>query len=200
MNIFKKFFVPASPAKVEIENQTPNTVETMEASRPTIDQLLFTEDRHPTVLFPSGESKPVSVQSKKTILEDLRSKNYFAMGMRDGLEEHNFETMDQNVNLIACDFKEVYSQAIQEIDEQLLKIARVLDPKFEEQMPLEYREVLLQKETLEEQKRDLQQQFDLANLGEGYIEKSVQQYKAGFRKGFKQWTDANLMFKPFNTL
>lgn len=200
MNIFKKLFAPTSPAKVEIANQNPNTVETMEAPRPTIDQFLFTEDRHPSILFPSGEIKPAQPKSKKSILEHLKSKNYFVMGMRDGLDDHNFEIMDQNVNLIACDFKEVYAQAIQEIDEQLLKIERTLDPKFEEQMPLEYREVRLQKETLEEQKRDLQQQFDLANLGEGYIEKSVEQYKAGFRKGFKQWTDENLMFKPFNTL
>jgi hypothetical protein len=67
-------------------------------------------------------------------------------------------------------------------------------------MPYEYREVKLQKEMLEEQKRDLKQQFDLAALGEGYIEKSVEQYKAGFRKGLRQWTDEVVLFKPFNTL
>jgi hypothetical protein len=53
---------------------------------------------------------------------------------------------------------------------------------------------------LEELKRDLKQQFDLAILGEGYIEKTVEQYKAGFKKGFRQWTEENLMFKPFYTL
>jgi hypothetical protein len=75
-----------------------------------------------------------------------------------------------------------------------------LVPQFEEQMPYEYREVMLQKEQLEEQKRDLKQQFDLAILGEGYIEKTVEQYKAGFKKGFRQWTEENLMFQPFYTL
>jgi hypothetical protein len=122
------------------------------------------------------------------------------MGMRDGFEDPNFETMNQLVNLISCDFKEVYTLAIQEIDEQLFKINRTLMPQFEEEMPFEYREVQLQKEKLEEQKRDLKQQFDLAAIGEGYIEKSVEQYKAGFKKGFRQWTNENLLFQPFNSL
>ncbi|EMS33831.1 hypothetical protein C943_04150 [Mariniradius saccharolyticus AK6] len=121
------------------------------------------------------------------------------MGLRDGLEDHNFEVMDQNVNLIACDFKEVYAQAIQEIDEHLLKIEKVLNPMFQQQMPHEYREVKLQKEMLEEQKRDLKQQFDLAAVSEGYIEKSVEQYRAGFRKGFNLWINENLLFKPTKT-
>ena len=122
------------------------------------------------------------------------------MGMRDGYDDPNFDTMEQNLKLIGCDFKEVYSLAIQEIDEQLLKIERTLVPQFEEQMPFEYREVMLQKEMLEEQKRDLKQQYDLAALGEGYIEKSVEQYRAGFRKGLRQWTDEVVMFQPFKTL
>ncbi len=58
----------------------------------------------------------------------------------------------------------------------------------------------MQKEQLEKQKRDIMQQFDFAILSEGYIEKSVQQYKAGFRKGFSLWKDENLMFHPFKTL
>ena len=122
------------------------------------------------------------------------------MGLRDGYDDHNFEIMDQHVNLISCDFREVYSLAIQELDEQLLNIERTLVPQFEEQMPYEYREVKLQKEKLEEQKRDLKQQYDLATLGEGYIEKSVEQYKVGFRKGFNQWKEEKLMFQAFNTL
>lgn len=198
MNFFKKLFESTSPA--QIETTKSNTVETMETPRPTIDQFLFTEDRHPSTLFPSGESNPAQPKSKKSILEDLKSKNYFAMGMRDGLDDHNFETMDQNIQLIACEFKEEYAYAIQQIDGLLLKIEKALDPKFQQEMPLEFREVLLEKESLEEQKRNLKQQFDLANLGEGIVEKSVQQYKAGFRKGFKQWTTENLMFKPFNSI
>ena len=164
-----------------------------------IDKSLFTEDRHPNELFLDNESGSRK-KSRKSILEDLKSKDYYAMGMRDGFEDPNFETMNQLVNLISCDFKEVYTLAIQEIDEQLFKINRTLIPQFEEEMPFEYREVQLQKEKLEEQKRDLKQQFDLAALGEGYIEKSVEQYKAGFKKGFRQWTNENLLFQPFNSL
>lgn len=164
-----------------------------------IDKSLFTEDRHPNELFVSGEPGSRK-KSRKSILEDLKSKDYYAMGMRDGLEDPNFDTMNQLVNLISCDFKEVYTLAIQEIDEQLFRIDRTLIPQFEEEMPFEYREVKLQKEKLEEQKRDLKQQFDLAALGEGYIEKSVEQYKAGFRKGYRQWTNENLLFQPFNSL
>jgi hypothetical protein len=166
---------------------------------PVIEKSLFTEDRHPSELFPSSDAFGQK-KSRRSILEDIKSRNYYNMGMRDGFDDHNFETMDQNVNLIACDFKEVYAQAIQEIDDHLLKIERTLVPQFEVEMPYEYREVMLQKEKLEEQKRDLKQQFDLAAVGEGYIEKSVEQYKAGFKKGFRQWTNENLMFKPFNTL
>lgn len=164
-----------------------------------IDKSLFTEDRHPNELFVSGEPGSRK-KSRKSILEDLKSKDYYAMGMRDGFEDPNFDTMNQLVNLISCDFKEVYTLAIQEIDEQLFRIDRTLMPQFEEEMPFEYREVKLQKEKLEEQKRDLKQQFDLAALGEGYIEKSVEQYKAGFRKGYRQWTNENLLFQPFNSL
>lgn len=164
-----------------------------------IDKSLFTEDRHPNELFVSSESGSRK-KSRKSILEDLKSKDYYAMGMSDGLEDPNFDTMNQLVNLISCDFKEVYTLAIQEIDEQLFRIDRTLIPQFEEEMPFEYREVKLQKEKLEEQKRDLKQQFDLAALGEGYIEKSVEQYKAGFRKGYRQWTNENLLFQPFNSI
>ncbi len=200
MNIFKKLFAPASPAKVEIENQNPNTVETMEAPRPNIEQFLFTEDRHPSILFPSGESKAVQPKSRKSILEDLKSKDYFSMGKRDGLEDHCFETMERNVNLIACDFREAYAKAVQELDAKLLELKVNLDPKFEQEMPFEYREVLIQKEYLEEQKRDLMKQADLTAMGDGYSEKSIELYKAGFKKAYKLWSDENLMFNPFSTL
>ncbi len=199
MNFINKLFGKKAPISVEPQSQILTPSEPMATHIPQIDKSLFTEDRHPNELFASLDL-PGQKRSKKSILEDLKSQNYYTMGMRDGLEDHNFETMDQNVNLIACDFKEVYSQAIQEIDNHLLKIEKTLDPQFEQQMPHEYREVILQKEKLEEQKRDLKQQFDLAAVSEGYIEKSVEHYKAGFRKGFRQWKDENLMFQPFNTL
>lgn len=192
MNIFKLF---SKKAPVQVEQ---NTVDSMLSDVPQIDKSLFVEDRHPSEIFPETVENRNS--SNRSILEELKGKNYFAMGRRDGLEEHNFEIMDQNVNLIACDFKEVYAQAIQELDEHIFKINRTLDPIFEKEMPLEYREIMMQKDLLEEQKRDLKQQFDLAALGEGYVEKSVQQYKAGFRNGHRYWTEENLMFKPFNTL
>ncbi|WP_162342685.1 hypothetical protein [Cyclobacterium salsum] len=195
MSIFTKLFGKKAPVSVE---QPPVTSEPMVSQLPQIDKSLFTEERHPDELFSSND--PIKQKkSRKSILEDLKAQDYYTMGMSDGLEDHNFETMNQNVNLIACDFKEVYSLAIQEIDEHLFKIERTLDPKFEQEMPQEYREVLMQKEKLEEQKRDLKQQFDLAVMGEGYLEKSVERYKAGFRKGFKQWSEENLMFKSFIT-
>lgn len=200
MNIFKKLFAPASPAKVEIANQIPNTVETMEAPRPSIDQFLFTEDRHPDTLFPSGENKEVYSKNKKSILEDLKNRDYFSMGKKDGFEDHCFETMYRNTNLIACDFREAYAKAIQELDAKLLELSINLDLRFEEEMPFEYREVQMQKEYLEEQKRDLMKQVDLTILGDGYIEKSIELYKAGFKKGFKLWSDENLMFQPLKTL
>lgn len=199
MSIFTKLFGKKAPVLVEPQSQVLTPSESMATSVPMIHKSIFTEDRHPSELF-SIEDSLTKQKSKKSLLEDLKSKNYYAMGMRDGYDDPNFESMHQNVNLIACDYKEVYSLAIQEIDEQLLKIECTLVPQFEEQMPYEYREVKLQKEMLEEQKRDLKQQFDLAALGEGYIEKSVEQYKAGFRKGLRQWTDEVVLFKPFNTL
>lgn len=199
MSIFNKLFGKKAPVSVEQHSQVLTPTESMATTVPIIDKSLFTEDRHPSELFPVTDSITTK-KSKKSLLEDLKSKNYYAMGMRDGYDDPNFETMNQNINLIACDYKEVYAVAIQEIDEQLLKIERTLVPQFEEQMPFEYREVKLQKEMLEEQKRDLKQQFDLAALGEGYLEKSVQQYRAGFRKGLRQWTDEVVLFKPFSTL
>lgn len=199
MSIFTKLFGKKAPVLVEPQSQVLTPSESMATSVPMIHKSIFTEDRHPSELF-SIEDSLTKQKSKKSLLEDLKSKNYYAMGMRDGYDDPNFETMNQNVNLIACDYKEVYAVAIQEIDEQLLKIERTMVPQFEEQMPFEYREVKLQKEMLEEQKRDLKQQFDLATLGEGYIEKSVEQYRAGFRKGLRQWTDEVVLFKPFSTL
>lgn len=199
MNLFSKLFGTKAPAQVEPQSQLLNPSEPMATQIPQIDKSLFTEDRHPNELFPNLDAVRPK-KSKKSILEDLKSQNYYNMGMRDGYDDHNFETMVEKVNLIACDFKEVYAQAIQEVDQQLLEIEKTLVPHFEEEMPYEYREVMLQKEHLEEQKRDLKQQFDLAAMGEGYIEKSVEQFKAGFRKGFRQWKEENLMFQPFNTL
>ena len=199
MSILTKLFGKKAPASVEQQSQVLTPIESMATTVPMIDKSLFTEDRHPSELFPVTDSITTK-KSKKSLLEDLKSKNYYAMGKRDGYDDPNFETMNQNITLIACDYKEVYAVAIQEIDEQLLKIERTLVPQFEEQMPFEYREVKLQKEMLEEQKRDLKQQFDLATLGEGYIEKSVEQYRAGFRKGLRQWTDEVVLFKPFSTL
>jgi hypothetical protein len=198
MNIFSKLFGKKAPATVEPQDQNQND-EPMIAQDNLIDKSLFTEERHPNEFF-MGSEPSIQKRSRKSLLEDLKARDYFRMGMRDGYEEPNFETMDQHVNLIACDFKEVYSLAIQEIDEQLFMIDRTMVPQFEEQMPYEYREVMLQKEKLEEQKRDLKQQFDLAAVGEGYIEKSVEQYKAGFKKGFRQWSNEKLMFQPFNTI
>lgn len=199
MSIFSKLFGKKAPASVEPQSQLLTPSEPMATQVPQINKSLFTEDRHPSELFPIQDSMDQK-RSKKSLLEDLKSKDYYGMGMRDGLDDPNFETMDENVNLIACNFKEVYSKAIQEIDDHLLKIERTLVPQFEELMPYEYRELMLQKEKLEGQKRDLKQQFDLAAVGEGYIEKSVELYKAGFKKGFRQWSNENLMFKPFNTL
>ena len=197
MNILSKLF--GKKAQTIEASPTLEQIDPFQILDNQIDKSLFTEDRHPNELFLDSESGPRK-KTRKSILEDLKSKDYYAMGMRDGFEDPNFETMNQLVNLITCDFKEVYTLAIQEIDEQLFKINRTLIPQFEEEMPYEYREVQLQKEKLEEQKRDLKQQFDLAALGEGYIEKSVEQYKAGFKKGFRQWTNENLLFQPFNSL
>ena len=196
MNIFSKLFGKKAPAVVEPQVQN---LEPIEAQDRQIDQALFTEERHPNELF-LGSEYGFQKKSRKSLLEELKSKDYFGMGMRDGYEDPNFETMDQHVNLISCDFREVYALAIQEIDEQIFRIERAIVPQFEEQMPYEFREVKLQKEKLEEQKRDLKQQFDLAAVGEGYIEKSVEQYKAGFKKGFRQWSNEKLMFQPFNTI
>jgi hypothetical protein len=196
MNIFNKLFGKKAPAVVEPQVQN---LEPIEAQDRQIDKALFTEERHPNELF-IGSEYSFQKKSRKSLLEELKSKDYFGMGMRDGYEDPNFETMDQHVNLISCDFREVYALAIQEIDEQIFRIERAIVPQFEEQMPYEFREVKLQKEKLEEQKRDLKQQFDLAAVGEGYIEKSVEQYKAGFKKGFRQWSNEKLMFQPFNTI
>ena len=197
MNILSKLF--GKKAQTTEVSPTLEQFDPFNLQDNLIDKSLFTEDRHPNELFVSSEPGSRK-KSRKSILEDLKSKDYYAMGMRDGFEDPNFDTMNQLVNLISCDFKEVYTLAIQEIDEQLFRIDRTLIPQFEEEMPFEYREVKLQKEKLEEQKRDLKQQFDLAALGEGYIEKSVEQYKAGFKKGFRQWTNENLLFQPFNSL
>ena len=196
MNILSKLFGKKAPAVVEPQVQN---LEPIEAQDRQIDKALFTEERHPNELF-LGSEYGFQKKSRESLLEELKSKDYFGMGMRDGYEDPNFETMDQHVNLISCDFREVYALAIQEIDEQIFRIERAIVPQFEEQMPYEFREVKLQKEKLEEQKRDLRQQFDLAAVGEGYIEKSVEQYKAGFKKGFRQWSNEKLMFQPFNTI
>jgi hypothetical protein len=197
MNILSKLFGKKAQS-IEV-SPTLEQIDPFQIMDNQIDKSLFTEERHPNELFLDNEPGSRRI-TRRSILEDLKSKDYYAMGMRDGFEDPNFETMNQLVKLISCDFKDVYTLAIQEIDEQLFKIERTLIPQFEEEMPFEFREVKLQKEKLEEQKRDLKQQFDLAAVGEGYIEKSVEQYKAGFKKGFRQWTNENILFQPFNSL
>ena len=117
------------------------------------------------------------------------------MGRRSGLEDHHPEVMEEQLDLSAAAFREAYyrekAATLDRIDTYKLE----LSPKTKEVMPYQYARI--EKKVEQEQRRleDIQIQIDLAACGEGYIEQSVRQFKAGFRKGYTLWLDEEIVFK-----
>ena len=65
MSIFSKLFGKKAPASVEHQSQFLSPAESSAATAPLIDKSLFIEDRHPSELFPVGDSLSTKKFKKK---------------------------------------------------------------------------------------------------------------------------------------
>ncbi|WP_146260421.1 hypothetical protein [Algoriphagus chordae] len=174
--------------------QTTSTDQMM-ATVPQVDRSIFLEERDPSFLISSQET-PIK-KAPKGILEDLKSEDYYGMGKRDGYDDHELTLMEMHVDIIASRFKEVFHKALEDIEERIAMMGMYLTPEFEAAMPEQHELVHTKHDLLVKQRRELSLQLDLAVTGEGYIEKSVRYYKAGFRKGMALHLEEKVLFhKP----
>jgi hypothetical protein len=195
MTFFSKLFGKKAPTMVE---QDKVAMDPMMASIPQIDKSIFIEDRDPTVLFPVQES--IRPKPRKSILDDLKSEDYYGMGKRDGYEDHQLTLQDMQVDIIASRFKEEFHKALEDIEERISMMGMYLTPELQLAMPEQHELIHTKHDLLIKQKRTLMLQMDLAVTGEGYIEKSVRYYKAGFRKGMALYLEEKLLFDQSKSL
>lgn len=191
MTVFSRLFGKKEVAKAAPVQDIP--------SGPSIDKMTFIEDRHPSDIF---REAPIieQVVERKTILEDLLAKEYYSMGKRDGYEEHCLTLLEEHLDIIASDFREAYYKAIQDIDLVLSEMEVYLSETYKEKVPEIYGRIKTRYDQLKEQKKELLLQMDLGAVGEGFIEKSVRLYRAGFRKGFAIWSEEELIFRHIKTI
>lgn len=191
MTVFSRLFGKKEVAKPAPVQDIP--------SSPFIDKMTFIEDRHPSDIFREAQIEKKVVE-RKTILEELLAKEYYSIGKRDGYEEHCLTLMEEHLEIIASDFREAYYKAIQDIDLSLSEMEVYLSETYKEKVPEIYEKIKTRFDQLKEQKRELLLQMDLGAMGEGFIEKSVRLYRAGFRKGFALWSEEELIFKHIKTI
>lgn len=195
MTFFSKLFGKKAPTLVE---HSTLPMGDMMATIPQIDKSIFLEERDPLELFPTHEIP--HRKARKSILEDLKSEDYHGMGKRDGYEDHELTLMEMHVDILASRFREAFQKALEEIEERIAMMAMYLTAELESAMPEQHKLIYTKHDLLIKQKRDLTLQMDLTVTGEGYIEKSVRYYKAGFRKGMALYLEEKLLFDQSKSL
>lgn len=173
-------------------------VTTMEKA-PAIPKHLFIEDRHPRDLD-RQEDGALKKSERETILQHLLDRDYRSLGRLDGYKMCHLSKMEEGVELIASDFRQAYDMALQDFQVEIDSLDIQLKPELEELMPDIYEKIRSRLDQLIMQKTDLMLQKDLAVTGEGYLEKPVKYYKAGFREGYDLYVQEKLMFKHVKTL
>lgn len=165
-----------------------------------VDKALFIEERDPTEILGGDPKMKPGRESEPTVLGHLLDRDYFAMGKRDGYEDHTLEVMEERVELIAAGFKEAYYKSRGEILERMDQVRLELTPKAKEFMPDQYARVEKKLQYLERSLEEVMLQIDLASCGEGYMEQSVRSYKAGYRKGYTLRLDEDVLFRDFKII
>lgn len=155
-----------------------------------IERDLFLEDRHPREIYPESETKT----GTSPILQSLLQRDYFTIGQRDGYEDHDASALEEHLEVIAAEFRETLYHALAEIEERKDHIASYLTDQARESMPHQCRKMEVKLMQLESQCKEIMRQIDLAPMGEGYIERPVKMYKAGFHKGFDLWLKEDELF------
>lgn len=190
MTLFDKIFGKRQAETDAVEKPTS----------PYIDKALFIEEREPLELLGEVPQTKSHRESEPTVLGDLLDRDYFAMGKRDGYEDHTLEVMEERVELIAAGFREAYYKSRGEILERMDKVKLELTPKAKEIMPDQYARVEKKLLYLERSLEEVMLQIDLASCGEGYMEQSVRSYKAGYRKGYTLRLDEDVLFRDFKII
>ncbi|MDN3601637.1 hypothetical protein QWZ00_00695 [Belliella kenyensis] len=185
MTIFSRLF-GKRPAVATVHEQ-PAVVEA-----PVIDRALFIEEAAP--------EPRRSREETLTILEELKSRDYERMGKEDGYEFKDFSRMDLQLELIAADFREAYDKELAKVSYQLSELEAVLEERLRETIPGIYRELETKYKSLKAKERELLLQKDLAVTGEGYVERAMKYYRAGFEAGLGVRLKGDLMFKHISVV
>lgn len=175
-----------------------STTVSPEMEKELVPKEIFIEERDPFIL--EIEDKISPAPEDQPILGKLLSRDYRELGFKDGYHLHDLGRLQMQLDIIASDFR----QACDRVMQDLTLAMEVLKPHLTERMESEIPELYLKSKTTmeyyESKKRELQMEKDLAVLGEGYIERSVRYYKAGFIEGYTFYLEDEKMFKPFKLI
>lgn len=126
---------------------------------------------------------------KLSKLELLMKRNFEPEGYKDGYEEHDLDTMNLQINSISAEFKRAIREDIDATMAEIHKIQPSLNEKVKELMPDQHRRLESRFDTLQLKKIELEAEMDLAMQEEGYCEMAMKDYRLGFAKGFRFWSD-----------
>lgn len=185
MTFFSRLFGKRAEAT---HSSSPATWE----AAPPVTKDLFTEDRHPTEL--EGRQAAPADAKPETVIGRLLERDYEEMGYRDGFRMHDLARMELQLEVIAADFRQAYDMELQEIEVQMGALEKYLVEKTKKEAPDLHEKMRTHHDQLAKKKRELMLQKDLAVTGEGFVERPVKRYKAGFRAGFDLYVEEQLMF------
>lgn len=167
-------------------------VKATELTQPSVPRDLFIEDRDPDFFQSELKSSP---EREKSLLDDLLSWDYEAMGRAAGYALHDLSRMDEQLDKIASEFRLAYARAIQDLEFEMDGLEKHLTERMEAEAPDTFRKIKGKHELCARQKRELMLQRDLAVTGEGYMEKATRYFRAGFREGYDLFIEEKLIFK-----
>ena len=171
----------------------------VEEERPEMPKDLFIEERHPRELE-SPDYQRKTARQEKSLLASLLDRDYESMGHKDGYRMHDLCRLEEQLEIIAADFRQVIDMALQDIEIQLDKLRMHLTDKMEVEASDLYEKMHTRDDQLVKQKRELMLQKDLAISGQGFVERPFKYYKAGFKRGYDLYIQEELIFKHIKTL
>jgi hypothetical protein len=192
MTIFSKLF-----GKRPVESKTTAIHQATEPEKPVVPRDLFIEDRDPSFFEADTRSAP---KIERSLLQDILSLDYEAMGRTAGYSLHDLGRMDEQLDKIASEFRLAYARAIQDLDIEMDGLERHITDRLEAETPDTYRRIKGRYDLCVREKRELMLQRDLAVTGEGYMEKATRYFQSGFRAGYDLYIEEKLLFKHPKTV
>lgn len=155
---------------------------------PEIPEGLFIAKERPEIAEPRDNG------DQPTALEALLGRDYDSVGYRDGYEIQDLHTCEARVKSIASEFRAAYREALDQIQERILKITPHMTDEVRDLMPQEYRKLTARHAHLLSQQASLQAEIDLSEKCEGTCETSLATYRLAFRRGVSDYFDDVIFF------